>query len=749
MNFLHKGSTQLFFFVIDDESKRFLRQKSDEQIGKLQFISIDDIEYVHVHVSKKDEPSIIIESNEISWRIAPLQADDYEIYSCWVACLRYRSKQYSDELLQAHQKALKAAICIQSNFRRKIAMKKVLRRRKRRQGITNILASTVNAWLYGGDGYFDTDSEDEDEGDNKQRVKKEDEYVEGGDTSDGVFTSVVSAVMYDMYNQAFGIRKTVPEAAETRSEELPALSVASRSSMASFGTLRVGRSKSLRPSIQVKYLKKPANSDEVEDEIWENQKWEISSKSWKLLSFSDRLQLIRGLTPEDIMQYVTTDWIISQDFIVDKSGLNNSSCGKDGWTYGSSVRNLLMTHALGKPRIHPSSSTTLRRRRLFQRRRRRVVPEMNKNKVIWHGYLAIKTDLGRWQPYYFALLSGLVRGGKMTGITLVQFKHRVQNIQGYVTTTNMNVWDKLSTGKHIKIYQLEGARVYRGKKTKGSKNKEQKIVEYRKAKYSFYIKLTGFKDSTLKLACESSEVREEWVAWISYLVQQQNKNFTLTKIKVDNHKLVKNKAFDKIPLLKWSVLNRLINCDVDTFVNLVFFEEKFQKTLHLKLQARNFEIVHDWTDGNNANSRKQIKYILPKQKTKHSKHGVSVLPRTVVEQKLMINRFEPGVGLHLTSTLELPDVPFGKLMRCIVRTIVSKWKGKNSRVIISMEIDSQSSDERIKEYFESIMRAFMLQYYCEMWIPLCSKAIKYTLSKKNVTESVSIITPHGLSYKKV
>lgn len=135
---------------------------------------------------------------------------------------------------------------------------------------------------------------------------------------------------------------------------------------------------------------------------------------------------------------------------------------------------------------------------------------------------------------------------------------------------------------------------------------------------------------------------------------------------------------------------------------------------------------------------------MPRQKTKIANY----IGRTRVLEKFRIDAHDPGVGIHMTKSIEFPDTLYGRLFRCRVRTVVTSWKGDRARVCVSMDIDLNTKDQGIHDYVESMMRKYLLQYYVEVWMPLLGKAIKHNRRKQTtLAKDVFISGPGGQQYR--
>mmetsp|Transcript_5981 Transcript_5981/g.7129 ORF Transcript_5981/g.7129 Transcript_5981/m.7129 type:complete len:765 (+) Transcript_5981:157-2451(+) len=704
-----KKNTQLFFYTLDDEAEAFVQNKSEYDQGKnpprFQFKDIKD---VHVRVTYEPYSVSFVVECETSgkkgdtindeWTLAPIQDNDPEVLINWVSALRHRAKLFDDDLLLASNKALKAAVWAQSRYRKWKATDKVSRRRERREGVVNNLKAAAFSLFYGGDGFYDTDSDSEDEGDNVKRVQEEEGYG---------FTSLITAIMGDTY---YGI-----------SEEAEANQVLNTS------TAKTTRGKD---TLQKRYDAEAISMDEIEDEVWENQTWSIAKKKWLPADFSDRIYRNKKKTLEAVAP-VPKNWEITREFEIDLSGLTRKGCGKDGWILHSSFAKLNDDFMAGRVHIKPSPNYVCRRRRWFQRRKY-VGSNKAESKVIWHGYLRRKSETtGRWNTRYYVLTKGLVQNGNVTGVCISQFR---KNVTDHLNIIGRRDMDQLAalTDKEIKTWNLEASVL--------------KKISNKQAKFGWTIKVPARKN-TLTLSVATKKDFDDWFYWIQHLVNDQDKHFTLTKQNVEAHQVVGgNAAYSEIPLLDWIILDQLVPTTVDEFAHLAFFDTQFQQTLQKKLQTKEYKELQSWTDGQQNGSRRKVEYILPKQKSKIG--SVSKVPRTKITEKFKVEKYTKGEGIFVVSSIEFHDIPYGNIFQLSLRTVIADWKKSRARVCVSMNVDLRAEDDNIKGYLTSLMRAYMLQYYVDTWMPLCSKAIKHRQQTAK-PEVMPVVTPTGMEYKKL
>mmetsp|Transcript_14259 Transcript_14259/g.17320 ORF Transcript_14259/g.17320 Transcript_14259/m.17320 type:complete len:504 (-) Transcript_14259:1799-3310(-) len=428
--------SQLFFFTLDDGAGEFKGNKNEYEPGKNPFsFAYSDIKEIHLRVNYDPYAvSFVVEAESAGkkgsvheeWWLSPVQDNDPEVVINWVAALRHRAKLFDDSLLLDHTKALKAAIWAQSMYRKWKAIEKVKRRKERREGIVNGLKAAAFSFFYGGDGYYDSESDSEDEGDNVKRVPDEDGYG---------FTNLVSTIMNETYYSFMG----ADDAAEADMNSMLQIT---------------GKTKRGKDTLQKRYDAEAISMDEIEDEVWENQNWNIAKKKWVPADFSDRINRVKKKTLEEVAP-VPKDWEVTREFEVDLSGLNRKKCGKDGWVYHQrSFAKLCDDFMAGKVQIKPSPTSTVRRRRWFQRRKY-IGDIVSDSKVIWHGYLRRKAEgTGRWNTRYYVLTKGLVQNGRITGVCISQFRKGVTDHLNIIGRRDMDQLAAL-TQKEIKTWNLE------------------------------------------------------------------------------------------------------------------------------------------------------------------------------------------------------------------------------------------------------------------------------------------------------
>ena len=708
-----KKKKNLSFFMLDDANSSLVQKRGKhDKPGRTEKRKYSDISYVHVKVSEKPyQCSFHVETESgKAWVLRPIQDDDSDVVIHWVAALRYRANLYPDNLLFQQQKALKAVVWLQSKYRQKKAVEKAERRRERRRGLLN----KAMGWLYGG--YDDSDSDSDDD------VEEEDPLQQ---QNNGGFTSMLASIIQDAYQATFASTEDGVDEEELRKQLQMDEETKNKFRLELANASELLDKNELKPLLQ----------NELEDEVWENERWVLKTRDWapstgNRLQFTDRIGRRPGKSMDKVVLPMPTEWEVKSDFQIDMSGLNTARCGKDGWCYQLDFGPIESDLAKGKFQIKPSTGHVVRRRRWYRRRVLKDGKQPAISHVLWHGWLGKKgLTTGRWTNRYFVLTNGMVINGKRTGVSLSYFRYKTADHMKYIEAQDTSVWESL-TPKDIKTYNLDGSKV----------NKDEKKPGYFSLQLSHERRLKRVFNAT------NEDAREIWLKWIKYAVSDQEKRFTLTRITMQKTLAAKKEtSYDMIPTLAWSLLDCLVPAHVDTFVHLAYFDTTFLTNLNKALHCVNFNQTLPWTarDGRKG-SRREYQYILPRQNSKLA----STLSRTRVIEKFKIEKHDPGLGIYVTKSLEFPDITYGDLFRCMVRTVVTKWKGNRARVCVSMEVDLKTQDQGIFDYLESLMRKYTLQYYQDIWMPLLGKAIKH-FDKTNTDKkpTFTIQSPGGVLHE--
>jgi len=399
------GNTR--FCVLDDEHREF-QQCLDERLKVRRSITYEEMHTVRSRCqeNKKDgKPEawyIQVFGKGVRWELMPVNKLDRDLILRWTAALQFRSGSYDPSISGDAMRARKAAVWAQSKYRMWKAKQRVQRRRDRKNALVNRLAAAI-----GMDGWGLGDSDDEDE--------------DGG--NDGGFLETYKNQVYDagasVVNTAWaavgswlglgGLPTTVPEEEEEAKE-----------SPSSTSTTRRG-------SIQVQFSNDlpPLQPGEVEDEMWENQRWTPATGwSTKTLGktercpFTDRLG--RGNFSKEGGVPLPAGWEAKSSWQLDLSAVNKGRCDKEGFCYSLDWPLLDADFARGRFVITQGPRDFVRRRRWY--RRRVCANESNlldtTSPILMHGWLGSKSPgTGRWNTRMFVL----TRPGLRIGEALTKF----------------------------------------------------------------------------------------------------------------------------------------------------------------------------------------------------------------------------------------------------------------------------------------------------------------------------------------
>jgi hypothetical protein len=224
---------QTRFCVLEDGSRQ-LQQCLDATLKVRRYLNYDEIHTVRPRF-QSGVWFFQIYGKTTRWELMPINRIDRDLVCRWVAALHYRSGCYDPSLAREVLLATKAAIAIQCKFRVWKAKEKMERKKERKNALLNQLATFV------GFGWDAGDSDDE-------------------DFQEGYVSAVVEAAssLWGHVGSWLGLGGTevIEEGIEEGEEEI---------------LLRDNKHKST--AVQEANDLKPLEEGEVEDEVWENQRW--------------------------------------------------------------------------------------------------------------------------------------------------------------------------------------------------------------------------------------------------------------------------------------------------------------------------------------------------------------------------------------------------------------------------------------------------------------------------------------------
>ncbi len=649
----------------------------------------------------------------------PIQNNNSEIVCRWTAALRHRARLIDEDMNLAIAGAQRAATWSQSLVRMRRAIEKSERMRERRKGLVNQVSSIIY-------GFEDSDSEYEDEGDLEQ------------EDNGSFLVSFISAVMADAYinlgmdsGDSFG-GPAQDEAVQEAKKKLKRRSVFKPKA----GRARDSKERDLRRNssiIQDIHTLAPLEPYEVEDELWENQRWRPKT-GWGAKSllptdrapFTDRIGRGNYKSLEDAA--VPHGWDEVSSWELDLTGQINGQCGDDGWTYAIDFPPLDSSKARGKPRITKGVRTVVRRRRWFRRRKPSKKTRIE-SPVIWHGWLGRQSSSsGRWVSRYAVLTRGLRLHGKNTGVALSYFRYEFPQHLDIVGTNNYEAWSEL-TPKHLKTYSLDGANVI------------YKNSSSPKAPYKFQVRLATQQDA-LEFNCCTLEERENWVGAIEHSVKDQKARFTLAKSLTKSLQLSSSLEVTKVPRYKNTILDRLVPMQVDNTFHLMFEDETF---MHEFFEFNKATLLGKpgkvkWDNGLNKGSRRELRYQFSSKRALYG--GCEII------QKQKLVRIDRGHEYQIDGSLQSPESPFGNIYIDELRICLSDYKGKLTRLTISHRINLRSDDDEVRQFVESSALSQVLEHYSDRFLPYLTRVIKRRAKEeKEGKRDMQFASPTGIMYE--
>lgn len=757
-----KSKGKLAFFILDDLGEN-LRQVKDEwgtqtfrQVPYSEIIAVrarissSGLIYVKVYVKKGQD-----------WLMMPVQSDDGDIVVRWVAALRHRAQLLEPDQVHDLEDATHVAIWMQSIARMHKAQAKANRRRERRNGYLRQLGGALF-------GYPDTDSEDEGEDEDELPPNltipgSVNPTARRGSTGSNrgiraapepaspFLVTFVSALAADWYDLAFGgaleqtdsnnkdhqSRTNVPRRSVFKPKitlsDLPWSAVPDDDPNGEDAELDAEDHGPLLLShptyVQDKFTLRPLEPEEIEDELWENERYGLKS-GWgceSLLStdryhYTDRIGRGTYESLDDLE--CPNDFVITTPWTLDISGSINGQCGADGWTYGMDFVPLDSNLAKGTPRIDGNMRTVVRHRRWY-RRRKPTRKSRIESPIIWHGWLGRRSSgTGRWQSRYFVLTQGLRLHGKITGVALSYFRFEYPEHLALVGSRDLEAWNQLNRHQ-LRTWSLDGAFIV---------NKNDPKQQQTTGPYMFELRLTQEKQP-VKITTSSLISRENWIGAIEFALRDQVKRFTLTK----SMEIPSCGPMLDTPQYANFILDRLLPLRVNKCFELLYFDDKFHEGFFESCKF-DVELEQPWSLDAAKGSRRKIVYRSPKHKV-YAGHEV------IHKEKLA--RVDSDVGFQVDSSMQSPESPYGNIYQDEIRVILMDWKNKMTRVLITHQVNLRSEDEAVRLFVESNARRQVLAHYIEDWLPYVQNVLKRRRREAQQEQAcaLTISSPTGIMYR--
>jgi len=681
------------FCILDDDNKLF-KQCLDEHGKTRREVHYSDIIAVRPRHQGKAW-YLQVYNRESRWEFMPIDPTDRETLWRWVAALQLRSGTYDTSLTRQVTMANKAAVWTQSMVRMHRAKKRVQRRRERKNALLNRIKAAV-----GYNGWDDEDSDDEDDDDGSGALVYAQYALDLG-------TSVVN-MTWSAVGSWLGLGGAPPllEGDEPPEEE-DAKSVAEGGIQ---GVPNRGRPKT-RDSTFVQFSHElPAlGPGEVEDEVWENQRWAVSS--WNTVGlgvterapFSDRLGRGKFEDPRKPSGGVPlpAGWRALGEYTVDMSGRTKGRCDKDGWMFSSSFQ--LMDSDLAKGIFVAHNPGGLKgfvcRRRRWVRRR---VPDLaaktaslldTTEPVLLMGWLGARTNAtGRWTSRQYVLTRPGLRIGTVpedltsavlsrpTGPALTCFRFNFRGVDDVLANggTDASKWKGL-TEADARTIQLD---------PRHCKIDETIATSAKPGMFALVI------DGKSKIFnANDSQAREAWVAVISNALNEASRARRPRTLRLVGG------AFETASYMT-IIMDSVIIVKVDDVEEACFGSPAVQAAIVVRQGLTNPH-TGAW-----ANNERTIEYDSPTD-------------GHVVEKHVRA-RSEKGVGYIVDREIFAPHAQFGEefsvKMRFVLCSATFEKNNNCCRVIVSIDV-ALLKQTMMVGFIQSNARRNASVYVSEVWLP--------------------------------
>lgn len=685
------------FCVMDDE-KRVFEQCLDERLKVRRAIPYDEMHTVRprCYESKSGKENeniwyIQVFGKGLRWELMPIQKYDRESILRWTAALQLRSGSYDPSISGDVSRATKAAVWTQSQHRMWKAKQRVARRREKKNALMNRLKSAIGV----GGGWEDGDSDDEDDVGFLANYSNQ-AYEVGTNLVSNAWHAVGSWL-------GLGGSTTIEEEDERGAP------------IVDEGSRNLKRNSTF---VQFSNDLPPLGPNQVEDEIWENQRWN-PAQGWSCktlgtterCAFTDRLGRGNYGRPNESGggMPIPANWTAVGDYQIDSSGVTKGRCDKEGYVYSLDWPLLDSDLAKGRFIIHHGAKDFVRRRRWFRRRS----PSANSGSdllnttapVLIQGWLGNKSPgTGRWHSRMYVLTRpGLAIGQTVTKApSLTQFRFSFKDVEEVLKDGGVDgaKWKTL-TEKSSTTIELD-PRVCRV---------DESVADGKYPGY-FAIVLDGSKKMRLFNANDAMS-RQLWVAAIENALQES------LKAKRPRTMRLVGGAFEttSYPTI---IMDTFIMVPVDAVEEAFFQSPSVLAAVNVRQGFCNSSI-DDW-----KNNTKMVQYTDSVTKSRITETWVRA-------------RTQPGVGFVMDRRIENPGAQFGDefAIKCRFVLVSAEMNSeKGCRVLVSVDIEFLKQTMMVG-FISSGARRDLTKSLRDFWLP----AVIGYLQGKGLIKDVDMVGP--------
>lgn len=628
---LANGQTR--FCVLEDSAKQF-QQCLDATLKVRRAIPYEEMHCVRPrHISGAWYLQVF--GRNTRWELMPINSADHELLHRWTCALQFRTETYDPSLSRHVVRANKAVLWTQSQYRMWRAKVKVQRKRERKNALVNRVA-TFFGWSNG-----DDDDEDEDEG------------FGMGEPAPGYVESVleVASNLWGTVGSWLGLGGAIVEEDEEEDDH-------------SLARLE----KRISVSVQTKDDLPVLLEGQVEDEVWENQRW-APGAGWtnktlgktERCAFTDRLGRGNLPSPENIP--LEAGWRkvsgnnANTGFDLDLSGVNRAQCDGEGYTYSFDWPLLDAELAKGNLVVHHGNKDFVRRRRWYRVRESVTSSSLlsTTRPILCQGWLGMKTSQGRWHSRQFCLVRPGLRVGELAlrFPALVQFRVGFRDVAGVTKDggTDGAQW-RMLTDKSVSVLEL----------TPKATLCDQTVAT---AKFPGHFNLVV--DGMQRTFCAlGSGDRQRWADAITYACKDAAK-----QARPRTMRLVGG-AFETAcyPTI---IMDSLLVAPVDAVEEALFQSPSVAAAINVRMGHTNV-VSQAWD-------------VVTQAKTVTYRTKGDGLPVTEVWQRA---RTEPGQGFIVDRRIESPHAQFGDEFAIKLRFVLCKCEIQGefgTRVICSVDVE--------------------------------------------------------------
>jgi len=458
------------------------------------------------------------------------------------------------------------------------------------------------------------------------------------------------------------------------------------------------------------------NEMEAEDEVWENQRWNVitlTSKSihrggWSAKNllpvergpFSDKIGHSVAKTREEVNQLpLPVGWEQIEGFKIDTSGVEYNKCDQHGWMYESQFNAIDSKEAKGEQRGKSSLRWVARSRRLY-RRRRFTGKTMENQWLVHQGWLGTLPPSSKlfWKSRYSVLV--LPENDTSTcGLSVPFWATFSKHFRGHGAIGGLASldWARLES-KHLRIKIIDANCVV-----------NDDIATVSKPGY-FSVHFTGDEKPHI-LNAESAGKRTKWVSTFQQLVDKSfSASETLARVSADASKPSRwALASDASDYHRKMIPQRSMNSSIDdigeeeelqvsdymspeNYENVVL-KTTFQAPVNRVMKAlfidyefesqcfadNRFSQIHheEWSNGSDFGSKRSINYLMPRN---------GPVPENMAFIEYFIRQSFPTVGYQIDQIVHNPDVPFGKTFRTKLRYVLEQVDDSVTSIVVSHEV---------------------------------------------------------------